>query len=246
MSLKINIGSNDSFLGYQQEIDNIVEEVSAGLINSIVDAEKRKFSLNSTIPNTKLQFNFNGFNTFIGAGFTVKEVITNSQTMLNSFFILDFYDTFDPNTQQKIFTTYLTKVGYIPNYNISASTSNQLYYWYIPISYTTVQTGSTAIGYVKFSFYNAKSGITTQFYNQYNSSLTTAEKMYFKCELNLLDKTWRFLNMPNSVVIANELTNSILYNDKINNTYNTFNKTIQVFPTGNSYNYVDNKYRLIT
>ena len=157
MNIKFNLGSDDNFLGYQQEIDNLTQVVSLDLVNPEIDVEERRFeSHNPTEIATQLQFQF--FNvifqpSFYAAGFSNNDITSQSSNMLNSFFILDFYDTYDVNTQTKIFTTYLTKISVTPDYTApeyNITKTNQLYYWYIPIWYLNTQTGSTATGYVKF------------------------------------------------------------------------------------------------
>jgi hypothetical protein len=239
--IRISLSSNDEFLGHQQEIDNLTKFKSTDLVNPVVDVEKRKFKLDPTIPNTLIKFYFSGATSFINAGFTGDEISGSTKNIKNSFFILDFYDTYDPNTQIKIFKTYLTKLDYEPIYNVSSNTSNQLYYWYIPVSYIESNTGNTITGYVKFSFYNAKTGSIALFYNNDNNTLTTPEKFYFKATLNLKKRTWKFVN-SNVTAIEQRYTGLINYNKRIDDTFNKLTLQKQVFPTGNTYNYKTNRY----
>ena len=125
INLKFPLSLGDNLLGYQQEVDNQVAATETALINPVVDTEVRKFIYNSSVSATNLKFYFNFFTnavSFINAGFTYSEIITSNVKLLNSFFILDFYDTYNSNTQTKIFTTYLTKIlgsnGNTPNYKI--------------------------------------------------------------------------------------------------------------------------------
>lgn len=248
MTLNFTLSSNDSFLGYQQEIDNLTQVVSVDLVNPEVDVEERKFkSLNSFFLAPNLQFQF--FNiifqsNFLAAGFSAEDIATQSSNILNSFFILDFYDTYDVYTQTKIFTTYLTKIGKTPTYIVSGYPFgiSQLYYWYIPVWYINAQTGSTVNGYVKFSFYNAIDGKIALFYNNANAALTTPEKMYFKAELNLVSKTWKFMTTS---ILAKQLTTSQQYNDRVNATVANFNNEEQNYPSGNTFNYIDGRYDTI-
>jgi hypothetical protein len=259
LTLNFGLSSNDGFLGYQQEIDNLTQTVSNDLINPDVDVEERRFKYIPNIGPTTLQFNFhygNGnswLNSFYPAGFTTNDIFGLSQAMLNSFFIMSFYDTYDVNTQTKIFTTYLTKLigsdaygnkTYIPSYIINSGIPNQLYYWYVPVWYINSQTGTTVTGYTNFTFYNAKSGTTALFYNYDNESLSTSEKMYFKTELNLVNKTWKILTplSHNNVVIARQLWTSPSYNTRVDNTVQNFNNEQQNYPSGSTFVYLDGKY----
>lgn len=234
--LTITLGSQIGFLGYQEEIDNLTQVTSADLVNPVVDGETRRFKLG--IPLTNFRFMFNGLPSFVGAGFTPTEISGHSQNMLNSFFILDYYNTYNVYNQTKIFTTYLTKIGTTPNYNVSAATGNQWYYWYVPISFIEIMTGTTTSGYVKLSFYNAKTGKVHIFYNNENAAMLTPQKMYFPAQLNANDMIWKM----SSVIDARELTSSPLYNNRVNKTYDKYNAVKQVYPTGTTHYYKTNKY----
>lgn len=240
--IKITLNVSDEFLGVQQEIDNLTKFKSLDLVNPVSDVEKLKFKLDPTILLTTIVFQFSGVTSFLNAGFTNLEISGVSKNIRNSFFILDFYDTYDQNIQTKIFNTYLTKVGQIPIYSVSSNTSNQFYYWYVPKSYINNNTGNTAIGYVKFSFYNAKTGNVAIFYNNNNVGLTTPEKYYFKAELNFVNRTWKFYDSNIIVAVEQRYTGVNNYNKKINDTYNKQDLLKETFPTGNTYNYRTNRY----
>jgi len=246
MNLKISLGSHDSFTGYQQEIDKLTQFTSIDLVNPVTDGEVKKFGMSPSTPVTNLNFSFyNGSiygATYHYAGFTTLADQSNVAKQ-NSFYVLDFYDTFDPYTQRKIFSTYLTKLGTssVSTYTIS-SKENQLFYWYVPKYYIDEQTGTTCIGYIKFTFINAKLGDTTLFNNQNNAGLKTAEKMYFKVELDLLNMTWKVLDIVSSTLYAREIVLNTEYIQKINDTYNKTENIQQVYPTGNTFNYVDGDY----
>jgi len=249
-TINVNFGlsAEDGFLGYQQEIDNLTQVVGVDLVNPGVDVEERRFkSLNSFLLAPQIKFEFYKVtyqNNFLAAGFTPEDIATQSSNMLNSFFIMDFYDTYDANTQIKIFTTYLTKIGKTPTYVISGYPfgTSQLYYWGIPLWYINAQSSSTVNGYVKFSFYNATDGKIALFYNNANAALTTLEKMYFKAELNLLSKTWKFMTTS---ILAKQLSTSPTYNEKVNNTVANFNNETQDYPSGNTFNYISGIYYTI-
>lgn len=239
MNFKFSLSSNDNFIGFQQEIDSLMQSTTTDLINPAVDAEEKRFKLNST-PNANLTLIFQFYNVtasisqilFTAAGFTTDEINSKSLNLLNSFFILDFYDTYNINTQTKIFTTYLTKIGNTPQYTINETSNNQLYRWYVPISYLT---GTTMTGYVKFSFYNAKTGKITTFFNVDNTSLTTPEHMFFKAQLDQSNMTWKFLTTSYPIITANEISNNTLFTDKVNNTIDNMDNLKQNPPSGDTF-----------
>ena len=257
MNIKFSLGSCENFTEYGEDIDNLTQFTVLDLVNPVIDGEVRRFTLTPTPTNSVLiQFQFYSpitttyLNSFLFAGFTGDEIVNSANNILNSFFILDFYDTFDLNSQTKIFTTYLTKLLvpvdeiYYSQYTIGANTNNQLYSWYIPLSYINAQTGSTAIGYVKFSFYNAKTGKITSFYNQDNENLTTPERMFFKVQLDLVNMTWKMLTTVYSDINAKEIANNVLYVDRVNNTVDSMDNLQQNPPSGNTYNYKTNTYSI--
>ena len=257
-NIKFGLINNDGFSGLQQEIDNLTQNTSDDLINPPIDVEVRKIAYEATSGPLKLQFNFhvgnaNNFGTlFENAGFTVDEITMKSSNILNSFFIANFYDTYDINTQTKIFTTYLTKItagttgiaNPISEYSIDSSRVNQLYYWYVPVAYLT---GSTINGYMKFSFYNAKTGRVQPFYNYDNESLISSEKLFFNATINVNNKTWNIYTPAThaKIVIARELWNSPEYTEKVDKSAMGMKNESQKYPSGSNFNYITGKYNTI-
>lgn len=241
VNIKFTLDSGVGLLGYQQEIDNFTTSTGIELINPVVDTEVRKFRYKPSISAINLKFYFGTTQVFDfeNAGFAADEIQTNNVKLLNSFFILNFYDTYNTNTQTRIFTNYLTKilggVSKKPNYRIYSDTINQFYNWYIPQSYINLQTGSTVIGYTNFSFYNAKYGRVTLFYNKDNENLLTPEKMYFKTELDLVNKTWRFLELTSVDAKAYQVNSTSAYVTRVNNTVDNFDNMKQVYPSGSTF-----------
>jgi len=239
-NIKITLSSNDDVYGQQQGIDRLTNSTANSLINPVIDSESRRYPFKTDASVVYMSFKFkNNEATFLedGAGFTSGEVALGKQNVLNSFFVLDFYDTYDPNTQTKIFSTYMTKIGLTPDYSMGDGQINQFHYLPIPQWYIDSQTGSTINGYAKFSFYNAKYGKTSLFYNYTLSNTewaTTPRKMYFDVAINLYDVSWKF---PNNVD-ARELMNSIAYTNKISNTVDKIDDIKQVYPSGGTtFNY---------
>ncbi len=249
VNLKINLGINNSFSGYQQEINDLTEETKIEITNPIIDNEVRRFRYGGSAMNLFFYFTVDGttyINSFstTGAGFTSTEISDNASKILNSFYTMDFYDTFNNYTQTKIFTIYQTQIlsgekssgTPIPKYNINSNNTNQFYSWYIPKSFIdqNIATGSTTItGYIKFNFYSAKSGKVLLFYNKDNQNLKTPEKLYFKVSLDLINMTWRFVNGGDKKAYQIPITNA--YYTKVNNSVDNFDNKKQKYPEGNTF-----------
>jgi len=251
INIPLSIGNN--FMEYQQEIDNATEEAKEESINEVIDYEVRRFIYN--VPSeTEVGFYFGTGHKLEfgpdGAGFTASEISSNSNKLLNSFFILDFYDSFDNQTQTKIFTTYLTQIldgetdagEPIPKYIINSETINQLYCWYVPKDYLDpyLYSGYTiVVGYVKFSFYNAKTGKIKLFYNKANDGLSTPEKMYFEAYLYPQTNGWRFSTDSLEVYEVSALS---AYAQRVNNRVENFDSLQQLYPNGNVFDKEDGTY----
>ena len=113
VNLKISLSGGERISGLQQEIDNLTEETKEELVNPVIDNEVRRFSYVSGEGPTFLKYYFGASSpqvSFTHSSFTTDEIRSSDPTLLNSFFILDFYDSYSSYTQTKIFTNYLTKV----------------------------------------------------------------------------------------------------------------------------------------
>lgn len=258
MNIQIPIGGNLDFTGHQQEIDEFTDVKSAESINDATDGEVSKFTLKPFTLIKRINFGFSaGTNSwqsnYYYAGFTVDEVEGLSNNFLNSFYIMDFFDSFSPTNQTKIFSAYLTNLdlevaqsGNLPSSVYFYNNNFQLYNQYIPLGYLNIS-GNTYTGYSRFSFYNAKTGKIVVFYNKDNEGNTTPEKMYFKTEINLINKTWDFLtpsfqNSSSPIAYARQLLKSDEYVQKYNDTFENFDNLQQNYPAGNTFNFETGKY----
>jgi hypothetical protein len=248
LNFNFNLDSKDDFLDYQQEIDTLTQVISNSSINSSVDQEVRRFKISTSTNLNFYLYNITGntyANNLYATGFNSNEIQYSNNNVLNSFFILDFYDSIDINTQNRIFTSYMTIINQTnasTTYILNTSNSNQFCYLYVPLSYINIQTGSTITGYTKFSFYNAKTGSVKLFYNQDNGNLTNNERMLFKTILNLTNKTWSFNTTSFPNIYADEEIKSTAYINRINAAVPKFNNKQQLYPTGNTFNYKTGTY----
>lgn len=248
--LKIDLGVRNRLSGYQQEIDNLTEETKEELVNPVVDYEVERFKhLPSNV--SVITFSFSNAagtdhdETFIYAGFTSTEIEDADDDVLNSFFIMEVYDTTDNNTQTKLFTTYNTLIldgetsgGVpIPKYYVRDTTINQFFYQYVPKWFLDTQTGSTITVYSKFSFYSAKYGTVSLFYNPNEAAMST-DRMYFKTYLYPNDMEWKFDNYS---LIPTELSPNNSYVSRVNDTFENF-QNLQQNPPEGTFNPEDGTY----
>lgn len=253
-TIQFSLGSGIGMFDYQQQIDAINEETKEELVNPIIDHEVRSFSYafnDVGEMNLIFQFSRNGtnyYNNFIEAWFSSLDISNNTNVMRNSFFIWDFYDSPDDNTQSRIFTNYLTKINgeydtgtnnNKPYYKMTPLIKCQFYKMQIPKSFLDAQTGTTATGYTRFSFYNAKTGGLTLFFNKDNDGFTVIEKPYFKTELNLTNMTWSFIydgtnpspTLPTDAT-ARQYKSTDAYSQKVNDGVENFENEQQEYPDG--------------
>lgn len=248
INLKINLGVGNNISGYQQEIDKLTENTKVELTNPIVDNEVRRFQYGgSETIYLFFYFTANGTtynNSFgsTGAKFSATQISEHSDKIRNSFYMMDFYDSFDDYTQNRIFTIHQTQIldgetsgsTPIPKYKIT--NDNQFYSWYVPKTFIdqNIATGATTVtAYVKFSFYMARYGKVRLFYNYTNRSLKTPERMYFKVKLNLVNMTWEFDASGNKK--AYQVPLSDLYYKKVNDAVENFDNKQQDYPEGNAF-----------
>lgn len=238
-NIRINLGSNESFLGYQQEINSYTEIASVGLINETIDPEMRKFKYNADDPylsGINLKFNFNS------QQFTDNEITGNTLNVLNSFYVMEIYNDFNESKNIKLSTNYFTKDFKTTNiYPIDQNNRNQFYYLYLPESIISQQTGDTFNVFARFLFYNAKSGKTSVFYNEYVNP-DTEEYIYFNIRINLFNKTWKF-TQANGIININqipEINNAFI--KKINDNVSNFDQLKQTYPTGKTFSYITKNY----
>ena len=95
--------------------------------------------------------------------------------------------------------------------------------------------------YIRFSFYNAKTGNISLFYNKDNEALTTPEKYYFKIIMNYNLNSWRLATgiiFKAYQIIPVDNSN---YIEKIQNTLTKQDNLQQDYPIG-VHNYATNKY----
>ena len=245
IKLKFSLSNNTEFTGQQQEIDRLTQFNTFDIVNPPVDGEKNRFTYPSN-ENDSITFQFYSelnkqyVSSFNSTMFTVDETSTINLKTSNSFFIMDFYDSFNTYNQNRIFSTYLTKIiGNTSTYLLSRGI-NQWNKIAIPNWFINQHNTNEITGYTKFTFYNAKTGRLVPFFNLANNNVTTLEKYYVRTILNISNWSYRFVitgaNQNNIIFREIDVSKNQRYIDKVNDTVNRFNDLRITYPMGNAFN----------
>lgn len=249
MKLQIKLSTNDkniripaigrnNMLGYDDNVESLVNSNTVQSINNVSDAEVRRFKPQT---NFRLKFLFFNGSSFVDdlapTEFTNSDLGTTALGL--SFYLIQLYNSFDGNTQKKYHT------GYFNGYDFNKLDANYLFYYdsptqynheftniYLPQDLIDSMSGQSTYFYVRFSFYSGKSGKIYSFNNDDLSS-TTEEKLYKKILINPTTFTYTFSPIFTPMSFK-EITNAA-YNTLINNTANSVNVEKPVYPNGNTF-----------
>lgn len=248
-NIKISLDSNINLNGNQEVLNKSTDEIANLLVNESLDGERWRFKYDPTTYSTlTFRYGLNKITNYTEIGFTSGETEYNYSNFANSFYILDFYDSFDENNQNKLFRTFLTiksstSVFYVgKDPNTLNTLNNQISTLFVPQWVMNNYTTNIADVYVKFSFYNASLGKLHLFYNSIFLHEISSRKMYFKVNLNGLNKTWFFNDNLTNIITGIELINSGAYTDKVNNNVTNSPNIEQDYQTGALFNYNTGKY----
>lgn len=242
--IKIPISSVNQTNGGQEAINSLMNSVSDGLINNVTDAETRRFKYDPSVSLQHIGVLFgNSTNySYLYAGFTVDEILNGLSNFTNSFFILDFYDSYDENTQTKIMRTYLTQKKTIAKFDVDNALINQESILFIPQWFINQSSGYEFL-YFKIKFFNAKTGKVQLFYNNKYASDSTTRRIYFKVGVNTVNRVWKLIDIDTAQsIVAKEITTSTAYTDKINNAITVKPNIQQIYPSGDTFNYQMGNY----
>lgn len=260
MFINFPLERSGEFLGYQQEIDSYTQIKSSESINDVTDGEVIRFKKASNNLSLNAYFWYslgnNYLNEYKAIGITYSDSQYSNPNYLNSFYILDFYDSYKPYEQKKIFTTYLTKLGNnnyqkysrygnvnIKDKNVSAyyiKEDSQIFY-ITPPAYFFSSSGDNPVMYLRLSFYNASNGELISFVNSnYGSNPYDPYTAYFLIHFNLKNGTWYYGGNEN--IVAYQNIKSEDYNNKMNNTFDNFDNLKQNYPDGNVFDYKTRNY----
>lgn len=203
LSTKVDLESDDGKL--------LLEDETTSSINLIVGGDKFRIKKSG---NTSINMKFYNGSTFVsdlsGAGFTTNELTTVGDNVFSSFFFFRVYDSENLAKANLLHTSYINGYQLYGQNGTSTifSLDGSLEYNNL---YVLERLKSVNIAYVKFNFYNAKTGVIHNFI----SDDTNTELV----EINLANNEYNFTN---SSLVFSENTN-VTYNTIINSS-NTSNQ----------------------
>lgn len=207
--IKIPIEIKWDFLDRGDLVTQYETDVVKDIINPPEDFEVDKFSfsgdnrVNSSDINYEFYFyNNGGYENSYGNNFTQDELIYNVNSVKNSFFKLDFYDTTDDKSQKNYFTIilfpYLSEFQGevpVPKFKLDYVRRSEGYfiYWLKNKDYVGIDTF-----YMSAKFFNAKQGVYHKFltrdidiknFNPQNNFYYRVKLDYNTLKYNVIDFT---------------------------------------------------------
>lgn len=239
-NISIPISIKNTLLGYDDNIQTIINSETEESINDVSDLEVRRFTLSGDT-EINLTFNFWSGNTYIDEIIPLSGLTNSSEETRNSFYVMQVYDGIDENTQTKLHTGYFNAYDFY--YRASGLSSNYLIDNTSEFLSLYLENGflenETLTLYVKFLFYNARNGKFHTFAKQEYSGVTVQDDIYHTITLN--NDTFKY-NITGGNFVLFEMTNTE-YNTLVNNTIQSIEVQTPNYPTGNTFtnegNYIE-------
>lgn len=245
IKLTIPFGGVNRMVGDEDAINDFIEDSTGLSINPADDGELYRFKGDSS-----LLFNVKFHNTTTDvfdydiryAGFTDDELNKFDSVILKSFYIVELFNSVKYENQNRLHIGYYSGLNFNNNttskelskYDLD-NNNNEFSFYYI--GNNKILDGLEIV-YVRYSFYNAKTGKIHVFYNEDKTLLTTEDKMYFSIALNKPNKKYNTSGEHNLIEF-----NDDTYANRISNTIDNLPKEKNMFPDGNIFNngeYFDN------
>lgn len=247
-------GSFD-FVDYNEDNTDLLTTSKDDNVNSFTDGEKKLYKPVGIGSSITFVFNFFNniarYNRYTYDGFSLlDDIIVLSDSFLNSFYVIQVYDTFLSKNQILLHTGYYNNYEFAKNFNQpsldisthSLSFNSESLQTYLPIEYVnSIQTDTFDL-YFKFLFYNAKFGKFIPFFykGSTNSSspittpviLTSEEDFYIKLTFTKSTKTYSFGTL--TILPLNEFNNTD-FNNILNSTVESISMEKPTYPSGNSF-----------
>lgn len=252
MKFKIQLGQNDTLVqipitsqgclsGYDDDVESMVTDETDASINNVSDAEVRRF-----LPDKEYElfFNFTGNSGYV-TYLTPNEItgsttgVTYDTAVKNSFFVVQVYDGFKEETQNKKHTGYFNGYefftdkdsgGYISQYT-GYTADMEFSNFYLPINFFP-ETGSTnVVFYAKFMYYSAISGKFYVFFNGTDGDTPPSSQGGLYFALTADTQTMQYSFGPTDTLTMFELVDTA-YTTFVNNTVTSTPLEKPNYPTG--------------
>lgn len=227
-NIPVTLSSKNGFNGLTDGLNNFIEENTGLSINPAEDSEIVRYNTTQTV-NYYFQFYDSGTTSYAlsltNAGFTADDIYTNF--ISKSYYTVQIYNSIKSESQK------LLHIGFYNGYSFAntlsstytLTTDREFNSYYIKNIDITDLTGNTV--YLKFSFFNAKTGKLQLFYNQLKSSDQTENIFYFDATINIANNT---INAGNNLNIREYI--NFDYVNQINKNINVTPQERPSYPTG--------------
>jgi hypothetical protein len=240
-NIKLNLKNGFDVYFDESDISLIAQTKEEERINPYLDSEKIRFKFEQPTPNLLLSFSFRSGNTlsfnttYKHAGFTQTELNQNQTSFINSFYAMEVYDSVNSKIQNLLSTTYIkpiTSNRYTGSTNIRFLTTDEQTKILIPKTFIAQQTGTSVNVYIKFSFYNAKTGKIIPFFDNLFIPKSGETIFYKLTQLNITGRTYA---MNIGFLDSFKEFSNTGYTTNINNRFDNIQLKSLVFPTGTTF-----------
>ena len=240
-SVKIPLNSQNSISGDEQVIQRFVESETQLSVNSVNDGEKFIFSRRGSFKTIFEFFRSSSgqYETSLAGfgGFNLEEDIQGqSPALQNSFYIAQYYDTPDIDNQTLLHSSFLNgfeivKNGESTDYSATFIDGTELGDIYLTQEFLDSQ-GDLFDIYVRYYFFNSKSGQVNVFLAKDNETLRTSQRLFYTVSVRKAERNFTYLS--DSSVELKEV-NNIQYKNKIGNSVDKLPKEKPNPPIGNGF-----------
>lgn len=247
-SIKLPIVGQSRMSGDQQEIDRFIDDQTNLSINAVDDGEKFLYKQRL---GTAYRFAFyNAFTqdyniSLVEEGFSQDQISGGSEAIQNSFFIAQYYDSFDLDNQTLLHSSYFNgyrfyREGESTDYGIDVIEQTEFANIYLSENFINQQVDDEFDIYVRYYFFNSKTGDVIPFLAEENETLKTSERLFYTVTVNKAQRNFE-VNAATPVV-AKEII-SVSYKQKISDDVEKLPRERQNPPAGQAFtpdgNYIE-------
>lgn len=224
--LKIKRNSNDNIitvgLTTKSDLMGLSESNEAFYLNelqkSINAAEDEEIIVFKYRINVlRINFIFTDGITLTSQGFTEDEINQPSEGVQRSFFFYQVFDSPNVYNQNLLYTNYYNGFDFFSNGDNTVYNVNQDIFTNINIARNQMDTITNNKLYLRFYFFNGKTGEVKTFINREKQNLTTTNKIFHEISLGLSNNTYIFSDVFGFSDVRVIETDNPDYANKINN-----------------------------